>query len=670
VSPSATRREPFAAPCRTTILGPPEVTDPSDVADLTNMSMYRGLIETAPDAMLAVSESGIIILVNAQTEVLFGYPRAELLGQTVEMLVPEVAREIHPRHRSRYFEHPQTRPMGAGMELVGRRRDGTTFPAEISLSAIATDDGTLVSAAIRDGTARNQAAIVNSSTDAIIAKDLQGTITSWNHAAEVLYGYRAAEIIGRDVRILIPEELHEEREQLVARVRSGELVQEHETFRLRSDGTRIAVAKTMSPIRDEAGAIIGVASISRDITERRRLQAERQALEDRLHRSERLESLGQLAGGIAHDFNNLLSVILNYASFVAEEIVDQPAASADVEEIRRAAERAARLTQQLLIVGRRETTQPEVLDLDGIVGDLSSLLSRTIGEHIDLIVVRSLRAPILRADRGQVEQVLINLVVNARDAMPDGGSITIESVVVDIDEDLAQIIADIGAGAYVQLSVSDTGSGMTSEVLDHAFEPFFTTKPKEAGSGLGLATVYGIVTEAGGQITIYSEPNLGTTVRVYLPLVSATPETPIEVEEHPRRPQASGTILVVEDEGALLKMAVRILRRNGFTVLEAIGPAEALALAAEHDFDVLLTDVIMPRGSGPDLAAEILSSHPEVRVLFMSGYSKGVLGPGHHLDDDVALIQKPFTERMLIDRLSELCADDADPDHTLGGVDE
>ena len=355
---------------------------------------FAGLLEAAPDAMVCVDAEGRIALVNAQTERLFGYRRDELAGQPVEILIPDQVRDLHPAHRARYVKDPRARPMGADMQLAGRRRDGSTFPAEVSLAAMGTGEGLLVTAVVRDVTERLEIAA--------------------------------------------------ERERL-------------------------------------------------------RTQAERDKLERHLHQSQRLESLGQLAGGVAHDFNNLLGVISNYAAFAGEEVARQlpggrgKGVRDDIAQVQQAAERAAGLTHQLLAFARQEVIQPRVLTVNDVVLSVEQLLIRTLGEHVELITDLAADLPPVLADPGQIEQVLVNLAVNARDAMPQGGKLVIHTVSTRIDDAASQ--HELPPGQYVALKVSDTGTGIPKDVLDRVFEPFFTTKPKGEGTGLGLATVYGIITQ-------------------------------------------------------------------------------------------------------------------------------------------------------------------------------
>jgi signal transduction histidine kinase len=384
------------------------------------------------------------------------------------------------------------------------------------------------------------------------------------------------------------------------------------------------------------------------IKERLRAQAERDRLENRLHQAQRLESLGQLAGGVAHDFNNLLAVILACASFVAEATAGNESVRADVEQIQTAAERATRLTRQLLIFGRRDKANIEVLDLSAIVTDIHGLLARTIGEDVTLVVRTTDGLPAIRADRGQMEQVLINLAVNARDAMPDGGTLTISLGTTMLDEDYARMHPQITPGHYVELSVSDTGVGMSPETMSRIFEPFFTTKARDKGSGLGLATVHGIVAGSGGSLSVYSEPGMGTTFRAFFPPAEGQPEAATDPGDADAVRGHGETVLVVEDEPGVRQITARILRRHGYVVLEAASGAEALTLAAGHHFDMLLTDLVMPQVSGPELAQRVGQMNPEVPVLFMSGYSQDVLGPRGALDADAPLIQKPFAARELL----------------------
>jgi signal transduction histidine kinase len=384
------------------------------------------------------------------------------------------------------------------------------------------------------------------------------------------------------------------------------------------------------------------------IKERLQAQAERERLENRLHQAQRLESLGQLAGGVAHDFNNLLAVILTCATFVSEATAGNESVRADVDQIKAAAERAARLTRQLLIFGRRDKANIEVLDLGAVVTDIHGLLSRTIGEDVTLVVRRTEDLPAIRADRGQMEQVMVNLAVNARDAMPDGGTLTIRLGTAMLDEDYTRLHPQITPGHYVELSVSDTGVGMPPEIVSRIFEPFFTTKTKDKGTGLGLATVHGIVAGSGGSLSVYSEPGMGTTFRAFFPPAHEHAVPPAETPAAEAIKGRGETVLVVEDEPAVRQITARILRRNGYLVLEAASGAEALTLAADHHFDMLLTDLVMPQVSGPELAQRIQQMHPGIPMLFMSGYSQDVLGPRGALDTDAPLIQKPFAAPELL----------------------
>jgi two-component system cell cycle sensor histidine kinase/response regulator CckA len=496
--------------------------------------------------------------------------------------------------------------------------------------------------------AERLAAIVESSTDAIIGTSLDGTITSWNTGAQHTFGYQAAEIIGRPSSLLIPAATGPQLVPILERVRRGERIEHFEAKRIHKDGSIIELSSTISPIRDLTGTVVGLSTVGRDMTERNRAEAERRKMEHRLHQAERLQSLGQLAGGIAHDFNNLLAVIMNYAGFVAEQTTDRPAVLADAEQIQAAAERAARLTRQLLIFSRRQETKPETLDLNAIVADIRNLLSRSIGADIELTVTLAQDLPSIEADRGQIEQVLLNLAVNARDAMPHGGTLTIATNPADFDASYTTAHPGTAPGRYAELTVADTGTGMSEEVAAHLFEPFFTTKPQDKGTGLGLSTVYGIVTQAGGGISIDTVEGSGTTFRLCFPAVTEAPATAADPAS--RVPGRGEVILVVDDEPAVLEVTSRILRQNGYTTLQAATYEQALSLAATHDLQLLLTDSVMPRMSGQTLAERITQTRPGLPVVYMSGYSEttsphGAGRPG------TGRIQKPFNSRTLLETI-------------------
>ena len=632
-----------------------DVTDRKRVEDRNRL--FQSLLEAAPDAIVVVDAKGEIRLVNRQLEVLFGYTREELLGKSVDLLVPDRVRGIHPGHRSKYVADRRTRPMGARLDLSARRKDGTEFPVDISLSSVETSEGILVSAALRDvsdlkrAEERNRlAAIVDSSSDAIFAKTLEGTITSWNPAAERIYGWSALEAIGRSVAMIYPSDREDELISTLQRVRAGERVEGLQTVRMHRSGVLIDMVVSMSPIRDERGNIVGAASIGRDITDQLAATKQRQRLETELQQSQRLESVGQLAGGIAHDFNNLIAVVMNYATFVADELEDRPALREDVEEIRRAGERAAALTRQLLIFSRREVAHPELLDINSVVSDMRKLMERTIGEHIELLTNTATELWPVLVDRGQLEQVLMNLSVNARDAMQHGGRLLIETSNAQLDEDFVAVLPGLAPGQYVRLAVSDSGEGMTRQVADRAFEPFFTTKPKGQGTGLGLATVYGIVSQAGGKVGIYSEVGRGTTVSIHLPAAETEVRALASVQTSEQLQGHGESVLLVEDEPGVRGAARRILGRGGYAVLEAETPAAALALIGDRDRPIalVLTDVVMPEMSGMELVRRIRVQRPDVPVLFMSGYPQEVIAQQGLAPSDMRLLEKPFTRAALL----------------------
>jgi two-component system, cell cycle sensor histidine kinase and response regulator CckA len=643
--------------------------------------------------------------------------------------------------------------------------------------------------------------IVESSHDAIVGMTREGVVTTWNPAAAQLYGYAPQEIIGRSVEVLYPAARQGEAQEVRRRILDGEEIGQYLTDRVKKDGTIIGVSLTASPIVDPAGAIVGVATMSRRFTELQdarkrlevlvdkerldaeeareryeegvdqertdakdaqdryeegvgkervdakdaqdrfeervdkerveakqareryeegvdqdrieareardrfeervekdrvdakdaqdrfeervdkervearnaldRIQVERQGaqrdkahLEAQLQQAQRLESLGQLAGGVAHDFNNLLAVILNYASFVAEELSDATdsdwsqrceTARSDVGQIQLAAERAATLTHQLLAFARQEVIRPQVLNLNDVVAGVEDMLRRTIGENVQLVTSLADGLWPVLADPGRLEQVLVNLAVNARDAMPGGGTVTIDTGNVTVDANSIAGGSPARQGRNVRLRVSDTGTGMPPEIAERAFEPFFSTKAKGAGTGLGLATVFGILSQADGHIQIYSEQDKGTTISITLPVTDEVPAPASDPVPYQRAPTGE-TVLVVEDEEALREVTKRIFTRNGYHVVTAADGPEALDIARHHDGEIhlLVTDVVMPHMLGKEVADRIKAIKPEIEVLYMSGYARPVLASQGRLDPGVALVEKPFSETDLLRTAGQL----------------
>ncbi|AEV83668.1 histidine kinase [Actinoplanes sp. SE50] len=486
------------------------------------------------------------------------------------------------------------------------------------------------------------AAVAEQSGDAIISTSLDGTIVAWNGGATRMYGWPAAEVIGRSLAEILPDDRGDELQRALGELAAGRRLHLDESRRVRRDGTPLLICADVWPIRDENGVVVAAAATERDITEEK-LARERSA------RADRLESLGQLAGGIAHDFNNLLAIILNYADFLDGEVSGE--AAEDLRRIRNAADRAKELTGQLLVFAKREPTQVEVIDLNQVVTEAGELLSRTIGENVRLVNRPSAAPMPVRANRARLDQILLNLVINARDAMPDGGVVVVETDLVEVGEGPA---APLPPGRYARLTVSDTGCGMTAEVRDRLFEPFFTTKPPDRGTGLGLATVYGIVGDAGGTIGVESAPGVGTTFRILLPSAAV----PAGASPGPSQAElAHGhgeLVLVVEDDEFVRDLVIRILRDNGYRATAlGDGPLAALDL---HDVALVITDVVQPGRSGPALAARLRARRPDLRVLFISGYSDADVRREHRIEPEARIVQKPFTAVELLAGVGEALA--------------
>ena len=641
---------------------------------MAQVILSSDLLEALPDAIVAVDRDGTIVQVNSQAQELFGFESAELIGQKVEMLVPESYRRQHHHHRENFSEAPKTRRMGADLDLYGRRRDGSEFPVEISLSPVSTENGTFVLSAIRDVSERKKiaeelrraneelhrrsaqqigeyrsrlASIVDCSEDAIIGKDLGGTITSWNKGAERIYGYPPEAVVGKHISLLVPSDRADEIHEILQKIARGESVEHHESVRVTKDGRHLNVSVSVSPLRDAGGNIVGASAIARDITAQKRA-------EDQLHQSQKMEAIGRLAGGVAHDFNNILGIISACSEFLGDRIDPAAEPSLYVENIKKATERGSSLTRQLLAFSRTPAIQPRVLDLNERLREISKLLRPLMGDDVEILIVSRSPSAVIEADPGQLDQIVVNLAVNARDAMPRGGKFILETSAVKFDEAFAEQHQPMAAGKYVLLAVSDTGNGMDEATVSRIFEPFFTTKDLGKGTGLGLSTVYGIVKQSAGHILVYSEPGHGTTFKIYLP--SAEHKIGIgskpEVETVAAKRQGT-TILLVEDDEIMRSLTRQLLQEHGYTVVEADDGKSALEWVESHPgpIDLLLTDVVMRRMSGPELVERLSASHPNLKVVYMSGYTGELIAEREVLKRGITLLEKPFARTALLNTI-------------------
>jgi len=630
------------------------------------------ILEAIPDAVVAVNQQGVIIQVNSQTEALFGYTRDELIGESVERLVPERQRPLHHQHREDYYSRPKIRRMGSGLDLYGRRRDGSEFPVEISLSPVATGNGAVVLSVIRDISDRKRieeelrhvneeldrrktrelrdsqnrlALIVDSSQDAIIGKNLDGIITHWNTGAEAIYGYTALEMIGRNISVLCPPDRPDEIPGILAKIRRGERVEYFESVRVTKDGRRLNMSISVSPIHDTDGRVVGASAIGRNITAQKKI-------EDQLRQSQKMEAVGRLAGGVAHDFNNLLGIVTACTELLRGRVDGDSLEY--VDNIREAAKRGAALTRQLLAFSRRQPVQTQMLDLNERLKEVSKLLKPLMGDDVEIMLPSPSGSAIVEADPGQLDQIVLNLAVNSRDAMPHGGKLIIETGVFDLDASFAREHS-MSPGRYVMLAVSDNGMGMDEATRSRIFEPFFTTKESGKGSGLGLATVYGIVKQSGGHIWVYSEPSRGTTFKIYLPSAEHKLGLGTEARADLLPAQRDGvTILLAEDDPIMRKLTRKMLEEHGYKVLEAIDGEAALDVIASNStrIDLTLTDVVMKGMNGPELVLRLMDSHPEMKVVYMSGYT-GELVAHQGLQTGIRLLEKPFTRSTLLRTIDE-----------------
>jgi PAS domain S-box-containing protein len=615
---------------------------------------YRSLFEAAHDGILILdADSGEIKDVNPYMMDLLGYSRAELLGKKLwdigllsDVLLSKIGfQDLQNKEHVRYDNLPL------------ETHDGKRLDVEFVSNVYLVDRQKVIQCNIRDMTEHKRAdaertrlvTAIEQSPEGVVITNTSGDIEYVNPAFTRITGYAREEVLGQNPRILKSGQQDPALyQQLWATLLKGK-IWHGELVNRRKDGTFYSELMSITPVRSGHGEITHFVATKQDITARKQL-------EQQFLQAQKMEAVGRLAGGVAHDFNNLLTIINGYAQLLMQQSSPQDPRRGLFEEILVAGERAASLTRQLLAFSRRQVMDPRVLDLNSVLAAIEKMLRRLIGEDVELVATFKPDLGRVKVDPGQIEQVIMNLAINARDAMPEGGKLCIETSNLEIEEGNGRTHPDLAPGKYVMVAVSDTGRGMDAETRAHIFEPFFTTKEKGHGTGLGLATVYGIVKQSGGSLRVYSELGQGTTFKIYLPCVeeSLPVAEPTEVRTKPAK--GSETVLVVEDEEGVRLLVGETLKARGYKVLVAEGAAQALKIAEQHakPIHLLLTDVVMPQTGGKELAKRLSTLHPETRVLYMSGYTDDAIVRHGILQGSMALLQKPFAPNALARKVREV----------------
>lgn len=622
---------------------------------------YRLLFDRNPCAMWVFDhDTERIIEANDAAVAQYGYAHDEFSKMTLnDLRTPDEARRLERVLKDMQIDGPSAHT------ARHRKKDGSVIDVDVRghplgvsgrhLRLVVSTDVTERLAAervVHDAEARTIAtnqmlqALIDAAPQAMVVLDPQWHVTRWNDASEELFGWSADEVIGGELPF-IPGEESDKVAAWRRILEDGSTEKPTEAVRLRKDGKKINVLLAIAPLLGPDSRPTAFIAVYMDLTERR-------LLEEQLRQSQKMEAIGTLAGGVAHDFNNILTVISSYSSMLLMDDA-YPDIRADLEEIGTAARRATGLTRQLLTFSRKAIVQLQPIDMNVVVNDMQPMLRRLLMEHIELVVRLSDEVGVVTADLSQIEQILMNLTVNAADAMPDGGTLVIETHDVWLDEAYAEMHTEVVPGRYMLLAVTDTGTGMEAGTIRKIFEPFFTTKEVGRGTGLGLATVYAIVKQLGGHIWVYSEPGQGAAFKIYLPRdMSGAMEEPVPAPL--AQIAVSGTVLLVEDDIAVRRAARRMLEKAGFSVLEAQDGEHGLAVASDHtgDIDVVVTDLMMPRMNGGDFAQALAATRPLSRVVFTSGYTDDSVLRRRLIDTTHAFVQKPFTGDQLVRTITSL----------------
>jgi PAS domain S-box-containing protein len=620
------------------------------------------------DAIISVDVQQRIVVFNHAAEMMFGCAASEALGSSLDRFLPSRYRENHHEHIQRFGDAGvTTRSMHAPGVLNALRSDGEEFPIEATISQVQAGGERLFTVILRDITERMRTgealrqneerlrAMYQHAAVGIEQIGTDGRLLMVNPAFRRLLGYGEHEMLGKTFNEITHPADCERESQLLRSLLNGERDSYAlEKRYLHKDGSPVWASVTSSLVKDAAGHPLSRVSIIQDIAERKRAEL----LEEQLQQAQKLESLGQLAGAVAHDFNTLLNIMLGYAGLLLYELPGDDPRRVRVEQIEASAQSGAQLTRQLLAFSRKQAFVPQVIDLRKAVQDLQPMLQRLLPQDVEVDVRCSVEPCPVKLDPGRMQQVLLNLATNARDAMPLGGKLTIEARTVELDEAYVQKHAPMAPGSYEMLAVSDTGSGMNSETIAHIFEPFFTTKPPGQGTGLGLSTIYGIVKQSGGDIWVYSEPGAGSIFKIYLPRSGETVEHSEPLRPVPQKLSGNETILLVEDSEPLRELTRELLTRVGYVVLVAADGVEAIKLSQTYQGEIhlLMTDIVMPKMRGPEVAMHISKQRPHTAVVFLSGYTEEAVSQMENAGR-IKLIEKPYSADTLLRTVRQLLDD-------------